>query len=52
VFFFYKEADLQVHLGFAGMVRLGTNGIVHIYEAAQIKLLLDGLFPATTQSKP
>jgi len=44
-FFFYKEASGQVSLGFAGMVRLGGNGVVHVYEAAQIKRLLGRLFP-------
>lgn len=51
VFFFYKDADQQVQLGFAGIVRLGGNGIVHVYEFAQIKPQLDRLFPAASQSK-
>jgi len=50
VFFFYKEEDHQVQLGFAGMVRLGGNGVVHLYEAAQIKRLLDHLFPRSSQN--
>lgn len=45
VFFFYQDANLQVHLGFAGMVRLGGNGIVHVYEAAHMKMVLDRGFP-------
>ena len=45
VFFFYKDASLQVHLGFAGMIRLGGNGIVHVYEAAHVKKILDQGFP-------
>jgi hypothetical protein len=45
VFFFYKDANFQVHLGFAGMIRLGGNGFVHIYEAAHMKKILDQGFP-------
>jgi hypothetical protein len=45
VFFFYKDPGLQVHLGFAGMIRLGGNGVVHIYEAAHMKKILDHGFP-------
>jgi len=47
VFFFYKDVSLQVHLGFAGMTRLGANGIVHVYEAAHMKQLLDQIFPVS-----
>jgi len=45
VFFFYKGPDLQVRMGFAGMIRLGGNGIVHIYEAAHMKKVLGHGFP-------
>jgi hypothetical protein len=47
VFFFYKEPDLQVQLGFAGMIRLGGNGIVHVYEATHMRKILDHGFPKT-----
>jgi hypothetical protein len=52
VFFFYQDASLQVHLGFAGMIRLGGNGIVHVYEGAQMKKILDHGFrrPIATPS--
>jgi hypothetical protein len=45
VFFFYKDAHSQVRLGFAGMIRLSGNGIVHVYEAAHMKKILDRGFP-------
>jgi replicative DNA helicase len=40
VFFFYKDSNLQVQLGFAGMIRLGGAGAVQIYEAALIKRII------------
>ncbi len=48
VFFFYKDATLQVHMGFAGMIRLGGSGIVHVYEAATMKMVLDKGFPSAS----
>jgi hypothetical protein len=52
VFFFYKDASLQVHLGFAGMIRLGGSGIVHVYEAAHMKRILDHGFPRAIGGQP
>lgn len=51
VFFFYKDHSLQVQMGFAGMVRLGGNGIVHIYEADHMKKILDLGFPRPATTK-
>lgn len=45
VFFFFKDGQSDVQLGFAGMMRLGSNGKAHVYEASQIRKFLDHLYP-------
>jgi len=51
-FFCFMDPRFGMRLGFAGVVRLGGNGIVHLYEAAQMKRLLDLGWPKAGASVP
>lgn len=37
VFFFYKNNENQMHIGFGGIVRTASNGIVQFYDGGAIK---------------
>jgi hypothetical protein len=43
VFFLYEDGSRQSRLGYAGMVRLASNSIFHVYEGRYIKQMLEAI---------
>jgi hypothetical protein len=43
VFFLYEDDGRQSRLGYAGMVRLASNGLFHVYEGRYIKQMLEAI---------
>jgi hypothetical protein len=43
VFFLYEDDSRQSRLGYAGMVRLASNGIFHVYDGRYIKQMLEAI---------
>ncbi|TXL71738.1 hypothetical protein FHP25_29060 [Vineibacter terrae] len=42
VFFVWLDASKNAHLGFAGIVRLGGNNILHVYDGDRIRRIIQG----------
>lgn len=42
VFFVWLDGEKRAHLGFAGIVRLGGNNTLHVYEGDRIRRIIQG----------
>lgn len=54
VYFYYSDDAGQAHLGWLGIIRLGGNGLLHVYLAGEIKrnYLSDRTRPSAGEPTP